>query len=134
MKNWKKTALFAIGGGSYTGLELLWRGRSHWTMFCLGGLCFLLIGRLNRVEPRLPLPWRMVAGSVICTSGELLFGLLFNRGYAIWDYRRLPYNLGGQICLLYSLLWLPVSLAAMWLYDGCERLLSAGGAGRGQEA
>ena len=104
-------------------LELLWRGRSHHTMFLLGGACFLLLGKLNRTKPRLNLPGRMLAGSAVCTSGELLFGLLFNRGYGIWDYRGLPWNLGGQICLLYSLLWMPLSLAAMWLYEGSEGIL-----------
>lgn len=126
MRFWKKAALFVIGGGSYTGLELLWRGRSHWTMFCLGGLCFLLIGKLDRVEPRLPLPAQIAAGAAICTAGELLFGLLFNREYTIWDYRQLPFNWGGQICLCYSLLWMPLSLLALRVYGMADHALSAG--------
>lgn len=114
----KKTALFAIGGGAYCGLELLWRGWSHWSMFLLGGLCFVLIGSLK-------LPWlpRMLAGAVICTMGELLFGMIFNSDYRIWDYRGLPLNWGGQICLPFTALWFFISGAAMWLYDRCERLL-----------
>ena len=93
------------------------------TMFILGGICFLLMGSLGSAEPKLTLPWRMVLSAVICTSGELLFGLLFNRGYQIWDYRRLPLNWGGQICLWYTLLWLALSVVAMWLYDRCDRTL-----------
>jgi len=92
-------------------------------MFLLGGLCFLLLGKLNRTSPRLNIWGRMAVGTLICTSGELLFGLLFNRGYTIWDYRLLPLNMGGQICLLYSLLWMPVSLLGMWLYERCDGLL-----------
>lgn len=113
----KKSILFCVGGGSYYTLELLWRGHSHSSMFVLGGLCFLLIGHLGRVEPKLKLPWRMAVGAAICTFGELLFGLLFNRAYQIWDYRHLPLNWGGQICVLFSLLWFAVSGAAIWLYD-----------------
>ena len=120
MKIVKESILFCVGGSSYYVLELLWRGRSHITMFVLGGLCFLLMGHLGQAEPKLWLPWRMVLGAVICISGELLFGLLFNRGYEIWDYRQLPLNWGGQICLLYTLLWLLLSVVAMWLYDRCE--------------
>ena len=39
--------LWLTGGFSYFFLEILFRGRSHWTMFLLGGFCFLLIGALN---------------------------------------------------------------------------------------
>ena len=33
----------ACGGSAYVLVELLWRGRSHFSMFLLGGLCFWLI-------------------------------------------------------------------------------------------
>ena len=120
----KKAALFCIGGGAYVGLELLWRGRSHGTMFVLGGLCFLLIGNLGQVEPKLPLVARMLLGSLICTAGELLFGMLFNADYRIWDYRAQPYTLGGQVCLTFSVLWIGLSGVAIWLYARCDRFLS----------
>ena len=103
------------------GLELLWRGRSHISMFLAGGLCFLLLGRLNRVQPRLPLALRCLVGAGIITTVELAAGLLTNRDYSVWDYRQLPLNFHGQICLPYSLLWIPVSLGAMGLYRLAEK-------------
>ena len=112
----KKAVLFTIGGGIYVTLELLWRRRSHWTMFALGGGCFLALGRLN---PRLHPLIRMGLGSAICTAGELAVGLIFNRDHRIWDYRALPWNYRGQICLLFSLFWAPLSLAGGWL---CRRI------------
>ena len=116
MRIWKKSVLFYLGGCAYMGLELLWRGRSHGSMFLAGGLCFLLIGHLREVKPRLPLPWRAVAGAGIITMVELGMGLLANRNYAVWDYRDQPGNLWGQICPLFSVLWIPVALLAMGLY------------------
>lgn len=113
----KNAILFTIGGGTYVALELLYRARSHWTMFVLGGGCFLAIGQLGRVEPRLPLPLRALLGSGICTAGELLTGMLFNQEHAIWDYRALPLNYQGQICLPFSLLWVPLSALAAGLFD-----------------
>lgn len=103
------------------GLELLWRGRSYGSMFLAGGLCFLLIGHLGQVEPKLWLPFRAVAGAGIVTMVELGTGLLVNRNYQVWDYRGQPGNLWGQICPAFTLLWIPVSLAAIWLYDAAER-------------
>ena len=104
----KQAVLFSIGGSIYVGLELLWRQRSHWTMFALGGGCFLALGRLD--PKRSPLT-RMALGSAVCTAGELLVGLTFNRDHRIWDYRMLPLNYRGQICVLFSLFWAPLSLA-----------------------
>lgn len=107
---------FLLGGFGYVGLELLWRGRSHYSMFLAGGICFLLLGRLNRVSPRLPMPLRCIAGALVITTVELAAGLLFNRQYQVWDYRDAPYNFMGQICLPFSLLWIPVSFGAFLLH------------------
>lgn len=121
MRFWKKMVLFALGGSSYVGLELLWRGRSHGSMFLAGGSCFLLLGALSR--RKMSLPAKGVAGSGIITAVELLTGLLFNRDHSVWDYRGMPLHFRGQICLPYTLLWAPVSLGAMALYRGASRLL-----------
>lgn len=117
MKFWKNTLLWYLGGMTYASLELLWRGRTHGSMFALGGACFLLIGKLGQVKPTLSIPLRAVASAGIVTALELGCGLLVNRDYAVWDYRNTPMNFCGQICLPYSLLWIPVSLGAIWLYD-----------------
>lgn len=116
MAVWKKTILFCAGGCAYVGLEFLWRGWSHGSMFLAGGTCFLLLGQMNSTRPRLPLPLRAVMGAVVITSVELLTGLLFNRDYSVWDYRDMPANFHGQICLPFFLLWIPLSLGAMGLY------------------
>ena len=119
----RKTLLFYLGGCAYLGLELLWRGWSHGSMFLAGGICFLLIGHLNEVEPRLPLWGQALAGAGIITMVELAFGLAVNRDFAVWDYRGMPLNFLGQICLPFTLLWIPVSLAAVALYGFLSRRL-----------
>ena len=117
MEKMRKPALFSLGGLGYVGLELLWRGRSHGSMFLAGGVCFLLLGRLK--TDRL---WKMgLQGTLTVTGVELVTGLLFNRDYRVWDYRAQPWTFLGQICLLYSLLWIPVSIGACWLYRKLDR-------------
>lgn len=117
MKFWKQAVLFYLGGCAYMGLELLWRGRSHGSMFVAGGACFLLIGQLNHVRPRLPLLPRAVVGAGIVTMVELGIGLLVNRSYEVWDYRSRAGNFLGQICPAFTLLWIPVSLMAIFLHE-----------------
>ena len=123
MKLLRKMTLFCFGGGLYTLLELLWRGRSHGSMFCLGGACFLMLGRLRKL--RLPLPSKMLLGAAGITAGELAAGLLVNRNYHVWDYRRQPLNFLGHICVGFSLLWIPLALLGMWIYGIAEKRFSS---------
>ncbi len=117
----KKAVLFLAGGGSYVGIELLWRGRSHGSMFLAGGICFLLLGGLQKAKPRLPLGLRGFVGAGVITMVELGVGLLFNREYAVWDYRDQLLNYHGQICLPFYCLWVPLSLGAMALYQSIDK-------------
>lgn len=123
MRFWKNAVLFYLGGASYMTIEFLWRGRSHGSMFLLGGLCFWLMGPLHRRFPRVPLAAKQVLGALMVTALELTTGLLVNRQFVVWDYRQLPYNFRGQICLNYSLLWVPLTLLGMWLNDTANRKL-----------
>jgi len=119
--------LFVIGGRLYTWLELLWRGRTHWTMFLLGGICFVVIGILNEHL----FPWELslveqsVVGAAIVTVLEFLTGCIVNLwlGLDVWDYSSLPCNLLGQICLYYFILWIPMSAVGI-IVDDWSRYLS----------
>ena len=119
MKYGKNTLMFCTGGTCYMTLELLWRGWSHSSMFLAGGTCFLLLGQLGKT--RLSILTKALVGSAVITGVELTTGLLFNRNYTVWDYRRIPYSFLGQICLPYCLLWIPVGLGGMLLYQSLEQ-------------
>lgn len=121
MKFVKYPLLFCTGGTCYMTLELIWRGWSHGSMFLAGGTCFLLLGRLNTL--RIPPAIKLLLGSAVITGVELTAGLLFNRNYAVWDYRNMPFSFLGQICLPFSLLWIPVGSGGMRLYRVLEKKL-----------
>lgn len=106
--------LFSLGGAGYMGIEVLWRGWSHGSMFLAGGSCFLLLGLCSKSKR--PLPVRAAMGACMITGVELLAGLLVNRNYSVWDYRAMPLNFRGQVCLPFTLLWLPLSLGGMLLH------------------
>lgn len=110
----KPSILFVIGGFLYMLIELMWRGRTHWTMFVVGGICFLLVGLVNEIFTwNMPLIRQQAISAALITIIELLAGLLINCDYAIWDYRNVPLNIMGQICLPYTILWFFLSLAAI---------------------
>ena len=116
----KYLVLMATGGLLYVALELIWRGRSHWTMFLLGGICFVALGLINEVLPwDMPMWKQILIGVAIVTALEFITGCIVNLwlGWNIWDYSGLSGNILGQIRLQYCLLWLPVSLAGIVLDD-----------------
>lgn len=102
--------------------ELLWRGSSHWSMFFLGGACFLIIGLINEQNRgRLLLILQMGISAVIITVMEFCVGYVINLKLkmGVWDYSDMKYNVMGQVCLLYTILWfflsLPCIIADDWL-------------------
>ena len=118
MKAVRPLVLFGVGGIAYIVIELLWRGYSHWTMFLVGGLCFVLIGAINEVFTfDMPLVQQMAISAVMVTMVELIAGLLINCDYSIWDYRNMPFNILGQVCLPYTVLWFFLSLLAIVIDD-----------------
>ena len=116
----KNGTLFCVGGWGYMGLEFLWRGYSHGSMFLAGGVCFLLLGGLSRARPRLPGWLRYPVGALIITMVELAAGLLVNRQFRVWDYRDQWGNFCGQICPVFTVLWIPVAALGMALYEWLE--------------
>ena len=118
--------LFFIGGSLYGLLEILFRGHTHWTMFILGGACFVVMGLLN--EYKIPWHWcllrQAVISACIITIFEFFTGCIVNLwlGWQVWDYSNLPFNLLGQICLYFFLLWIPLSAAGI-IFDDWIRYL-----------
>lgn len=116
----KQLVLFFIGGGAYFLLEIMFRGRSHWTMFILGGLCFWIIGLLNEVFTwEFPLLFQGITGSLVITASEMIVGYIVNikLDWGIWDYSDMPCNICGQICLPFSIVWVVLSVLAVFIDD-----------------
>ena len=104
--------LFIFGGAIYFLIEILWRGYSHWTMFLLGGLCFVIVGAINNFIPwKMKFEKQMAIGAIIITILEFIVGVVVNLilKWNIWDYSMLPFNILGQICLPFSLIWFLLS-------------------------
>lgn len=123
MRIWKQALFFFVGGLLYVALELCWRGRSHYTMFLLGGLCFVCLNVIG--GSRFSFLTQMFLGVTVIVCLELMTGIVVNRmlGLGVWDYSGLPYHFMGQICLNYALLWVPLSAAGLLAASALRRLL-----------
>lgn len=116
----KYLALFFIGGTIYVSLEHIWRGWSHWTMFILGGICFIALGLINEVlDWNTPMVLQMAIGCAIITTLEFITGCVVNigLGWDVWDYSQYPLNFLGQISVGSSVLWYFLSAVGIVLDD-----------------
>lgn len=122
-KLFKNLCLFILGGLLYNLIEVIWRGRTHWSMFLVGGTCFQFIGRIYRTFKHSRLILRCLLSSVAVTAIEFVSGCLFNLHWKmrVWDYTDLPLNIAGQVCLLYSVFWAALSIPAGWLHRLCDQ-------------
>lgn len=89
-------------------------------MFILGGLCFIIIGLLNeKLFKKNSLILQSLMGSGVITILEYITGLIVNiiLKWNIWDYSNLLFNIHGQICLLFTGIWILVSMIAIIVDD-----------------
>lgn len=116
-------AFFIIGALGYTAIEMIWRGRTHWSMALAGGICFILFSLVAEGFSDMPLLVRAFLSAVGVTLVELVFGLIFNimLGMRVWDYSKMPLNFLGQICPLFSLFWVGIALIFLPLADALNR-------------
>ncbi|MDO5518992.1 MAG: hypothetical protein Q4G58_00730 [bacterium] len=123
----KNIFMFLLGGFCYGCIEMLYKGNTHISMIIAGGICFFVIGQLNRWRGNPSLLGEMVVSALVITAVEFITGLIVNvwLDLYVWDYSGLPYNVMGQICLLFSVLWFLLSLVAI-LFDDAIRYFLLG--------
>lgn len=120
---------WAVGGVLYGGLELVWRGYTHWTMLLLAAaLCIPLDLANERMPWEMPLWLQAILGGLCITGAELAAGLVLNcwLGLGIWDYSGMWGNLWGQICPQYTALWCALSAPVIVVFDWLDCWLCGG--------
>ena len=71
--------LFGVGGTVYYLMEIIWRGYSHWSMFALSGVCFIIIDLLNQTWKNIrSLIFLIILCTLIITVLEFVTGLIVN--------------------------------------------------------
>ena len=124
MKIIKKYGLFfIIGAIGYAAIEIIWRGRTHWSMMIAGGLAFVLFSVVaDKFKGK-----NIFVKAAICALGvtviEFIFGVIFNLWLKmnVWDYSYMPFNLLGQVCPAYTLLWVGMAIAFLPFADALNK-------------
>ena len=108
----EKISVFLVGAFLYTAMEIAFRGHSHWSMSITGGICCLSLYILYIKLPALKLWQRCLLGALIITFWEFNVGCVVNLllGWNVWDYSMHPFNVLGQICLLFTAMWFFLSM------------------------
>lgn len=117
--------IFILCGTVYSIMEILFKGSergTHWSMFVLSGLAGVaFIDGLNNVfSYEMDLILQATICSIMITIWEYFTGNIFNLDYQIWDYRNIPFNLDGQICLPFAILWFILSIIFIPVLDYIE--------------
>jgi uncharacterized membrane protein len=114
----KMFILFLCGGLLYLLFELIFRGYSHWTMFILGSICFLICDSWNEVFSwKTPLWFQMLLSAISITILEFVAGYIINIKLMcnVWNYSTLDFM--GQISLPFFFIWFGLSLIGIILSD-----------------
>ena len=100
--------LWLLGGAMYYSIEYVFRGFSHWSMFVLGGICFLFFGLQGKWTKWKDPMWKQVLRcTIFVVSCEFITGIIVNKwfGWNVWDYSEMPFQLFGQICLPFAFIF-----------------------------
>ena len=108
----------AFGGILYYLVEWIYRGYSHWSMFILGGICFLFMylqGSITEWED--PIWLQIIRCTVFIAASEFITGIIVNKWleWEIWDYSDQPFQIFGQICLPFTIMFSALSFVGILL-------------------
>ena len=57
----------------------------------------------------------LVTGAV-CTTIDFTCGMICNQNYEVWDYRAMPFNFMGQVCLQNSSVYTVAATLILWVF------------------
>ena len=89
-------------------------------MLILGGLCFVIIGLINEIfVDSIYIEQEIIIGWLVILILEFVTGCIVNLwlGLDVWDYSDQPFNILGQVCPLFALLWIPLAVFAIFFDD-----------------
>ena len=70
--------------------------------------------RVKRLVPAVLVSIAVTA--VVCTTIDFTCGMICNQNYEVWDYRAIPFNFMGQVCLQNSTVYTVAASLILWVF------------------
>ena len=124
----KNVILFIVGFCLYITIETCFRGYSFPLMGCCGGLCVVILDKINdHISWDVDLFWQALSGGLLVTIMELVIGTIAKYTSLLpvmWDYSNLPLNLDGIVCVPFFIVWLFLSVVVIFVADSINYYVS----------
>lgn len=121
MKVIKSLVMFIAGFCAFITIEVLFRGYSYAMSGVMGGLAVIALDKINdEISWETDLAMQALIGGAFVTAMEFAVGAIAkytNILPQMWDYTDVPFNLGGIICLPFTIAWTLLSVLAIFLAD-----------------
>jgi len=106
----------------YCFIEIMARGYTHYSMAILAFICGIGLMFLNDtvLEYDTYFEIQVLFGTLLCTTLEYIFGLMFNSNFSVWDYRNLPFTLhflDDQVNIMFCFAWMLICIFGIPLLD-----------------
>lgn len=117
----KNLVMFLAGFCLYVTLEVCFRGYSYPLMGLCGGLCVVILDKINdQISWDTDLFLQALCGMGLITVMEVIIGVVAKYTPLLpvmWDYSNIPMNIDGIVCLPFSVAWFFLSMVAIFLAD-----------------
>ena len=95
---------FTAEGAAAVAIVLLLHPASRWLVKKTGGRIWLAV------------ILSFLLNALVCTSIDFTTGMIANQDYSLWDYRALPFNFMGQVCLQNSMVYSIAATLIVWVF------------------
>ena len=119
--------VFGFGSLTYSLIEILFRGHTHWTMLLTGGMVFCALYFIFNIFQNENIFKMGFMGAALITTVEYAVGCIVNVALKmkVWDYSGKAFNLFGQICPAYFFAWFALSIPVFYIATGLKNLFKS---------
>lgn len=109
---------FLAGGNLYCIIELIYRSRTHYSMFFCAGFAIIILLHIYTTYPNIGIFRFALIACAVITALEFIFGIIFNilLKMNVWDYSNVPMNILGQISIPFSLIWFAFGIVIYFIF------------------
>ena len=95
---------FTAEGAALVAIVFILQPAAQWLLKKTGGRVWLAI------------ILSFLLNALVCTAIDFTTGMIANQDYQLWDYRAMPFNFMGQVCLQNSMVYSIAATLIVWVF------------------